>query len=62
MDRSIDITDTAQLTFISVHDIVSRVSKQRANMGSLKNTKFGAKKHESLTIDGGANNNALRPA
>jgi len=46
MDRSIDITDTAQLTFISVHDIVSRVSEQPANTSSLKSATFGAEKHE----------------
>jgi hypothetical protein len=61
VDRSIDITDTAQLTFVFVHD-VSRVSEQPANMCSLKSTTFGAEKHGSLTIDGGANNIALRPA
>jgi len=62
MDRNIDITDTAQLTFISVHDIVSRVSEQPANMGSLKSTTFGAEKHGSMTIDSGAKKIALRPA
>jgi len=62
MDRSIDIKDTAQLTFITVHDIVSRVSEQPAKIGSVKSTTFDAEKHGSLMVDGGANNIALRPA
>jgi hypothetical protein len=62
MDRSNDITDTAQLTFISVHDIISRASEQPVNMDSLKISTFGAEKHGSLTIDCGANNIALRSA
>jgi hypothetical protein len=61
MERSIDITDTVQLTLISVHDSVTSVSEQPANMGSLKSTTFGKEKQGSLTIDGGANNNAPRP-
>jgi len=62
MDRNIDITDTAQLTSISVHDIVPRVSEQLANMGSLKSTTSGAEKHGSMTIDSGAINIVPRPA